>query len=181
MANHKVLMPFILAYEGGYSNKKSDRGGATNKGVTLTTFRSVYGASKTVNDLKAITNEQWEHVYKKYYWDKCMADDIKSQSVANLLVDFAWHSGVSRAVRYLQQTVGVKVDGIMGKQTLAAVNNYKHGAWVVFDKLKVARVSFLNGIVKNDPSQAANLKGWMNRVRDIQFGKLVIKGKIVAV
>lgn len=39
MADSSILKPFILSFEGGYSNKKSDRGGVTMKGVTLETFR----------------------------------------------------------------------------------------------------------------------------------------------
>ena len=64
MADSSILKPFILSFEGGYSNKKSDRGGATMKGVTLETFRKVYGASKTASDLKKITDEQWHHIFK---------------------------------------------------------------------------------------------------------------------
>lgn len=181
MANHKILMPFILSKEGGYSNNKNDRGGATMKGVTLTTFRSVYGSTKTVADLKAITDTQWEYIFKSQYWDRCKADGIKNQSVANMLVDFAYNSGVGNAARKIQKVVGTRVDGIIGPQTITAINNFKQGQWVLFDQLKVARISFLNGIVKNDPRQSVNLKGWMNRVRDIQYGKLIIGGKEIKV
>ena len=180
MADSSILKPFILSFEGGYSNKKSDRGGATMKGVTLETFRKVYGASKTASDLKKITDEQWHHIFKKYYWDACKADQINNQSVANLLVDFAYNSGVSRAVQKIQTIVGTKADGIMGNMTLAAINSYKQGQWALFDKLKVSRIAFLNAIVKNDPKQSVNLHGWLRRVGNIQYGKLVCNnGKII--
>ena len=52
MANSKILEPFILKWEGGFVNDKDDLGGATNMGVTLATYRSVFGSKKTVNDLK---------------------------------------------------------------------------------------------------------------------------------
>ena len=150
------------------------------KGVTLETFRKVYGASKTASDLKKITDEQWHHIYKKYYWDDCKADQINNQSVANLLVDFAYNSGVSRAVQKIQTIVGTKADGIMGNMTLAAINSYKQGQWALFDKLKVSRIAFLNAIVNNDPKQSVNLHGWLRRVGNIQYGKLVCNsGKII--
>ena len=164
MADSSILKPFILSFEGGYSNKKSDRGGATMKGVTLETFRKVYGASKTASDLKKITDEQWHHIFKKYYWDACKADQINNQSVANLLVDFAYNSGVSRAVQKIQTIVGTKADGIMGNMTLAAINSYKQGQWSLFDKLKVSRIAFLNAFVNNEPKQSVNLHGWLRRV-----------------
>ena len=41
MANVDILLPFILKYEGGFVNDPADSGGATNKGVTIATWRSV--------------------------------------------------------------------------------------------------------------------------------------------
>lgn len=181
MAHSFSLIPFILSFEGGYSNKKSDRGGATMKGITLETFRNVYGADKTANDLKKITDEQWHHIFKTYYWDACKADQIASQSVANLLVDFAYNSGVSRAIRKIQAIVGTKADGIMGNTTLNAINGYQQGQWALFDKLKVARITFLKALVKDDPKQAVNLRGWLRRVGNIQYGKLICNdGKAIS-
>ena len=60
MANHKILAPFILSHEGGFSNNPKDPGGATMRGVTLATSRSVYGSKKTVADLKRITSAEWD-------------------------------------------------------------------------------------------------------------------------
>lgn len=174
MAKSEILRPFILSFEGGFVNNKNDKGGVTNKGVTLSTFRMVYGNDKTASDLKKITDEQWMHIFKKLFWDACKADDIKNQSVANMLVDFAYNSGSGNAVRKIQKIVGVKVDGILGKGTLAAINGFKQGQWVLFDSLKVARITFLNNIVRNNPKQEVFLKGWLRRVGNIKYGKLVL-------
>ena len=51
MADYKKLIPFVLKYEGGIVDDPDDAGGFTNKGVTLKTFRSVYGKDKTKEDL----------------------------------------------------------------------------------------------------------------------------------
>lgn len=175
MADAKILMPFILSKEGGYSNKKSDKGGPTMKGVTLVTYRSVYGEKKTVADLKKITNDEWYNIYKKHYWDKCKADEIKDQSVANLLVDFAWHSGVGRASKAIQKVVGARQDGIIGDLTLREIND--EDARELFTALKLERVKYLQGIAKG--SQKVNLKGWLNRVGDIHYGSLKYDYKTV--
>ena len=74
MADYRKLVPFIKKWEGGFSNHPQDRGGATNKGVTLTTYRMVYGKDKTVDDLKNMTESQWNYIFKKLYWDKWKAD-----------------------------------------------------------------------------------------------------------
>ena len=168
MASYKQLKPFILKWEGGYVNRKNDKGGPTNKGITLKTYRAFYGQQKTIEDLKRLSDVEWDAIFKYWYWDKCKGDELQDQSVANMLVDWAWHSGVVTAVKALQKEVGVKVDGVMGAQTLGAVN--KKSPLPVFGALKQARKKFLEGIVRRDATQKENLKGWMNRVNDIVYG-----------
>lgn len=170
MADYRKLIPFILKFEGGYVNDPADSGGPTNKGVTLNTFRSVYGRAKTVNDLKHMADNEWRHIFKLLYWDKCKADDISDQSIANMLVDFAWHSGVTTAVKKLQKIVGVTSDGICGVQTIGAINS--RYAPETFNLLKAARMRYLQGIVKNKHSQARFMYGWTKRVNAIEYGKL---------
>ena len=78
MAKAEILKPFILSWEGGFSITPGDRGGATNKGITIETYRSVFGKERTVEDLKTITDIEWMHIYKSLFWDKWKADEIKS-------------------------------------------------------------------------------------------------------
>lgn len=152
-------------------NRKSDKGGPTNKGITLKTYRAFYGQQKTIEDLKGLDDTEWNAIFKYYYWDKCKGDELQDQSVANMLVDWAWNSGVVTAVKALQRIVGVKADGVMGPQTLGAVN--RKSPLPVFGALKQERKKFLEAIVKRDASQKVNLKGWMNRVNDIVYGGLL--------
>lgn len=175
MANHKILAPFILSHEGGFSNDKNDPGRETMKGITIATFRSVYGRKKTVADLKKITDEQWNTIFKKYYWDKCKADLIDNQSIANMLVDFAWHSGVSKATEVIQKLVGVTADGVMGRITIGAINGYFKGDKYVFDELKTKRMDYLKGL-KN---WKYFKNGWATRVESINFGSLTYSGKTI--
>lgn len=170
MANANELIPFVLHYEGGFVNDPKDSGGATNKGITLNTFRSVYGRTKSVADLKRLTNEQWKHIFKTLYWDKCKADMINDQSIANMLVDFAVNSGVTRAVKKIQKIVGVVSDGICGLQTLAAINSSNPKQ--TFEKLKAARLRYLQDVVKANPAKARFLRGWNKRVNAIEYEKL---------
>ena len=177
MAQAEILKPFILSWEGGFANDPYDRGGATNKGVTIGTFRSVYGQGKSVQDLKRLTDEQWMHIYKTLFWNRWKADEIQNQSVANILVDWVWASG-AYGVRNVQQLLGVKVDGIVGPKTLAAVNGYPAGQRALFDAIKVARVTFINKIAVG--TQARYKKGWTRRLNGIRWGSLVFNnGKTV--
>ncbi len=166
MADYKKLMPFILKWEGGYSNDKDDLGGATYKGITLATFRSVYGNDKTVKDLKAMTSQQWEHIFKTLFWDAWQADRINDQNVANILVDWAWGSG-SYGIKIPQRMLGVAVDGIVGGKTLAAVNARDGKA--LFKELKEERIAYIGRICRTRPQNRKFRQGWLNRINSLKY------------
>lgn len=148
----------------GFANDASDSGGATMCGVTLKTFRAVYGKDKTVDDLKAITVQQWIDILYSRYWTQWKADDIESVSVACMLVDWLWHSG-KFAIRIPQYMLGVRVDGIVGEQTIAAVN--LQNARTLFDDLKEERKNYLSRIAVG--AKKRYLNGWLKRVNDLEF------------
>ena len=166
MADYRKLKPFILKWEGGFVNDKDDLGGATNKGVTLATFRSVYGQGKTATDLKNMTDEQWDKIFKKYFWDKWKADEIKDQSVANILVDWVWASG-AYGIKIPQRVLGVSVDGIVGAKTIAAVNAM--AGKPLFNLIKQERIEFVNRICTSRPQNKKFKKGWLNRINAIKY------------
>ena len=167
MAKYEKLIPTVLKFEGGFANHPSDPGGATNSGVTLSTFRSVYGKDKTVQELKNMTMEQWEYIFKTRFWDRWKADDIDNQAIANLLVDWLWASGVY-GIKYPQEVLGVKTDGIVGLKTLAAINYYPNKK-ELFDKLWNRRKKHFEDIVRNRPKSKVFLKGWLRRLSDFKW------------
>lgn len=180
MAKIDILAPFILSFEGGYVNDPHDPGGATNRGVTIATWRQV-GYDKDgdgdidVADLKLITPaDAVNRVMKPHYWDRWQADRIKSQSVANLVVDWVWASG-KYGITGVQKLLGVKEDGIVGEKTLAAMNG--RNARELFADIKRARISFIEGIIKRDPSQMVFKKGWLSRLNCINYGSLSLNKK----
>ncbi|MBR1769951.1 MAG: peptidoglycan domain protein [Bacteroidales bacterium] len=166
MADYKKLKPFILKWEGDFSNHPKDKGGATNKGITIATFRSVFGKDKTVADLKNMTDSEWDYIFKKYFWDRWQADKIVCQSVANILVDWVWASG-KYGITIPQELLSVQPDGIVGVQTLTALNNQNSKEF--FDKVKKRRLEYCLRIVKNDTKQKVFLQGWQNRINAIKF------------
>ena len=175
MADIKILAPFILSWEGGYGNHPADRGGATNKGVTISTWKA-QGYDKDgdgdidVTDLKLITDEDAVNVVMKpHFWDRWKADQIKSQSVANICVDWVWGSG-KNGITGVQKLLGVTADGIVGAKTLAALNAREPRQ--LFASIKKARVSFIDGIIRANPKQKKFRNGWLNRLACIQYGSL---------
>lgn len=170
MANSSKLIPFILQWEGGFVNDPDDLGGATNKGITIDTFTE-YKKRKgqkapNVTDLKNISDDEWHDVFKSLYWDRWRADEIKNQSVANILVDWVWASG-SHGIKRPQRLLGVKADGIVGKQTIAALNAMD--AATLFKMIKDDRAKFIDEICKARPKNEKYRKGWMNRINAIRY------------
>lgn len=175
MASVDYLYKFILSWEGGYANVPGDKGGATNKGITIATWRT-YGYDKDgdgdidVNDLKIITDEDFKMILKKNFWNTWKADQIQSQAIANLLVDWIWASG-KYGIKIPQQLLGVTADGIVGPKTIAALNAKDPKSF--FTTLWNRRQKFIYNIVKSNPSQKKFLKGWLNRLNGIQYTKLI--------
>lgn len=171
MADVKILAPFILSWEGRFVNDKDDLGGATNKGVTISTWKSC-GYDKDgdgdidVDDLRLLTCEDViKRVLKPHYWDRWKADLIISQSIANILVDWVWASGKNGIV-IPQKILGVKPDGIVGIKTLAAINDF-HNQELLFSSIKKARIDFIDTICAKRPANNKFKKGWLRRINSI--------------
>lgn len=172
MAKAEILAPWTKSWEGNFVNHPNDKGNATMMGVTIGTFRSVFGQGKSINDLKRMTDYQWMFIFTKLYWNKWKADQIECQSIANLLVDWVWGSGVY-GIRYPQQVLGVKDDGVVGPKTLAALNAQEPSA--LFAKLWKRRKEHFEACARK-PGQGVFLRGWLNRLNGIKYDRLVCNG-----
>lgn len=161
MADYKKLIPIVKKWEGGYAGN-IDGKQCTHVGVTLETYRRAFGKDKTCNDLRKMTDEQWEFIFKKLYWDNCKADSINSQSIANLIVDWNWHSG-TYGIKHTQRVLGVKDDGLIGPKTLEAINNHPYPK-LLFIQLWQKREQYLRSL--NKPQF---IRGWMNRLNDFKY------------
>lgn len=172
MADINKLAPFILKWEGGFVDDPLDRGGATNMGVTMGTWRSV-GYDKDgdgdidVEDLRLLSrNDVIERVLRPHYWNRWRADQITNQSVANILVDWVWASG-AHGIKRPQKLLGVTADGVVGPKTLAALN--AQDPMELFFRIKNERIRFINEICAANPSQNRFRKGWINRIEDLKY------------
>ena len=171
MAKSELLFKKIEKWEGGWSDHKNDKGGKTNMGITLKTWKSM-GYDKTDDgiideeDLKLIDRSDVFNLFKKHFWDKCKGDNIISQSLANMIVDWYWNSGTI-AIKRLQRLLSLKDDGVFGSKTLASVNGVMPREFLRF--LQTDRKKFIEELCEKDPSQKVFLNGWMNRINDFKF------------
>jgi len=67
----------------------------------------------------------------------------------------------------------VKVDGMVGNQTLQAVNEHPNPE-LLYEKLKSERKSFIERICKARPANNRFRKGWLNRLADFKFACILI-------
>lgn len=165
-ANFEYIKSFILKWEGGFINHPADPGGATNKGITITTYRRYFGAAKTVQDLKDIKDEEWDFIFRKGYYNPIKADNINNRSIALLCVDMCWGSGSITAIKKIQRCLGTTADGIVGPKTLALLNTDTEKT---FYKLWRMREEWFRSIVKNRPASQVFLRGWLNRLKAITY------------
>lgn len=174
MAKIEVLAPFILSWEGGFVNDPRDRGGATNKGVTISTWQR-QGYDKNgdgridVRDLRLITNADATRIMRINFWNRWNADEIEDQSIANLLVDWVWGSG-KYGIIIPQRLLGVQPDGVVGIMTLKALNS--KDPKTLFKDLWVRRQKYLKDICVSRPQNEAFLSGWLRRLNGIRYGSL---------
>ena len=190
MANIEHFIPFLIKWEAGISKKSNetneslfqrarktgwaddpdDLGGQTMVGVTMATYEEYCrrkGYPKpTTGRLMDLSYNDWKSILKMLYWDRWNADEIRSQSIAEIVCDFVWASGV-HGIKVPQDLVGVIPDGIVGPKTLAAVNSLNPRE--LFDQIKIARFDFIEDICRKRPANNKFKRGWMNRINDIKF------------
>ena len=155
------VLPFLLLDEGGYSNRKKDRGGPTNKGITWKTYNA-YRRRKglPIRSVKQIEDHEVREIYRTEYWDEVRADELP-EHLRYTVFDAAVNSGPERAIRLLQQVGKVDDDGIIGPKTLAAAEK------VLLADYSLRRERWYEQIIDNDPEQEVNRRGWMNRVKKV--------------
>ena len=189
MANVEKFVPFLIRFEAGviaptmtnrqlfkqarktgFSNDPRDKGGATMTGVTLGAY-TTYCRRKgypcpTVERLRAIPYDHWLDILKSMYWDRWKADEIRSQSVAEILVDWVWASG-KYGITIPQRVLGVAADGIVGVKTLAAVN--ARSPERLFAEIMAERKAYIDRICASRPANNKFKKGWLNRLNAMHY------------
>ena len=104
----------VVGVEGGYVNDPRDPGGETIYGITRRDHPEVWANGTP-------TMEQAKAIYAKLYWSPVKADQLP-WPLALFVFDAAVNQGVGTAVKLLQKTVGTVQDGVLGNNTLAAIN-----------------------------------------------------------
>lgn len=142
-----------MGHEGGYVNHPKDPGGETNWGVTIGTAR----ANGYNGAMRSMTRIQAKEIYRKAYWERAKCAQYHS-ALGFQMFDAAINHGIGNAIRMLQRAVGVADDGVVGKQTLEAINQKTiDDALVLFN---ATRLEFYTKLKTFDTFG----RGWTRRV-----------------
>lgn len=166
MAELKKSLYKTLGWEGGFANDPKDSGGPTYRGVTLNTYKS-YCRRKglpvpSIEDLKKLKESDILDIARILYWDKIKGERISNQSMADLIFDFVWMSGLGY-IRIIQKSLGLEMDGVFGSITLNELN--KRSSPELFDILIRQRRAYL----ANCNGAKFYLKGWLRRLDSYKY------------
>lgn len=103
--------------------------------------------------------------YKEQFWDKMKLDEVTSSKIATEMFLFGVNVGIKQAVKTAQRVVKVKADGIVGRKTLTALNNYDED--IFSEKFDELEINFYENLVITKPHLKRYLNGWINRAKRV--------------
>lgn len=162
----ELALNFTLKAEGGYVNDPDDPGGATNKGIIQSEYNK-YRTSKKLPliSVKEITDDEVKEIYYNDYWIKAKCN-LMPNRLAVAHFDTAVNVGVNQANKFLQRSLKVKDDGIIGNITIEALNKITNTYHIVYIYIDQRKIFYIN-LVKNKKILIKFLKGWTNRINNL--------------
>ncbi len=176
MEVYEKALKKLLIHEGGYSNHSADRGGETYKGITKKYYGKWDGwaiidaqEDKEALDSNKDLQKKVADFYYTYYWHKLKCDQMNDPAIAEMIFSTGVNAGKKLAVKKMQRILGVTVDGLIGQNTLRALNS------VDINKFIYQYVLELIDFYVEISSKGSNhlfLKGWCKRALSFYYATL---------
>ncbi len=165
MARFDNAIEVVLKHEGGRFVDDKSIGEVSKYGLTARFLRSI-GLPSKPEDVNNLTEEQAKAIYREYWWDRYNLDRIADQRVATKVFDMMVNMGPVRAVYILQQAllesgIYLKVDGIIGRQTITAVNEVDPDE--LLSHIRERHAAYYKLLAARDERYAKYLDGWLKR------------------
>jgi lysozyme family protein len=162
--NFKNIINNLVELEGGKSNLSYDKGGKTNLGITQYTYNNWNKKhNKPLKDVYKITRQEADQIYKEEYWNIIKGDQLPP-NVAHIMLSQALLDGPQDSIRLVQKLLGLKVDGIMGSDTINKIKRLTVNGDI---KLATAIANKQIYRLKTDEDADKFGKGWNSRVRKV--------------
>lgn len=154
-------------HEGGFQKDPNDRGnwtgGEVGKGQLLGTKYGISAMAYPGEDIENLTLDRAKELYRRDYWGPAGCDAVPD-GIKFDLFDMCVNSGKGNAIRMLQKAAGVDVDGVLGPNTLQAVQTMP--ALRLVARFNGARLLFMANL-SNWPAYG---RGWATRIANNLLG-----------
>jgi len=203
MTAFKTAYNQTLSHEGSFSNDPRDHGGMTYQGISRVKNPQWEGwavVDSVISKLKIKTEaqiakalqkrkdlpEMVEGFYFTSFWQRLLLDELEEEAIAIELYEQAVNQGAATAARHLQYALNllnrngkdyqdIKVDGVVGKRTLAAFKAYMQTASLptrsrernthtLLKILNALQFDRYRDFCAAHPDQEVFIYGWINRV-----------------
>lgn len=167
--NFEQAFQRLLGHEGEFQSDPEDRANWTSgvKGVGLLkgTKYGISAMSYPHEDIKNMTVERARQTYLRDFWVPAGCD-LVPQPIKYVLFDTAVHTSMpgrpKAAVKMLQRAAGVTDDGVIGKQTILAINSID--PYRLFARFVGQRIDYSNNNREQWQRYGA---GWSQRFAEI--------------
>lgn len=185
--NFRKVIEFILHDEGGFANRKADKGRLTFMGVTERFFPKWEGWKiiykyleyfpelttsyvRPPNTIKELNRMLYENTdlqalvrefYYDFFWMSLKLDKVESFAKQLLIMSTAVISGKPNAVKIMQICSGSVVDKIVGPNTIKATNNTSDKQFCYQYLFELHE--FFTYLANSDSDYRASFLGWSNR------------------
>lgn len=178
------LFNSVIKHEGYYANVAGDKGGETYMGIArnlhpdwegwavIDLYKTEVGTIKhnakiNVTGLTFLVKE----FYKDSFFHKYRIESINHGSLQEIIFDWCVNSGYwgscgTQKVLNRFFDFDLKLDGIIGKQTINVINSCPSES--LFNAIKSVRIHYYHTIVQRGQNYKF-LKGWLRRSNSIKF------------
>jgi lysozyme family protein len=183
MSIKQDVIKYSTGVEAGYVNDPDDLGGETNHGITKKTaeeYKYLWSKYGWDGNMKTMPIDLAYEIYSIGWWDKLYLDKVSllSENLAYEMFDFGINAGRTNCVTELQRILNVTnklgtlypdlvVDGVMGNNTLKAINIYVKKTDKGSEKLAALlwgmRVTYYVRISESRDKNEKFTNGWFNR------------------
>lgn len=160
------ILKKVLEFEGGYVNHPHDPGGETNKGITKKVY-DAYRKTKNVSmrSVKYITDDEVKEIYYLNYWQTGKCNKLpKILSCAHF--DSCVNHGLRQSALFLQRSIDVKDDGVIGPITLERANKSDYN--IAMLRYINLRDNFYHMLVNRNENLGVFLRGWLRRIKALK-------------
>lgn len=178
-----------VGLEGGYGCDPDDSGNWTGGKIGVGELKGTkYGlstASYPEEDIKNLTLERAEIIYKRDFWDPLHLDQVTDSQIAEEIFDTAVNTSaprtpitvgkiVQRAINFLEPgalDAPLEVDGIIGPTTMFYINKWcREDPEALFKALNGEQYAYYKECEYHNPIKKKFAWGWMKRIQSYRRG-----------